>query len=133
VPDAIKDKIIFLGKRSDVESIVNIFDVAVLLTNTEVHGEGISNSIIEYMALSKPVIATRGGGTDEVVIDNKNGYLIDFRSKNQLIEKIEIFINDNDKKLELGTKGNQMVHETFDLKIMTRKYIDAYKKVLEKN
>ncbi len=71
VPAAIKDKIIFLGKRNDVESIVNLFDVGILLTNSKVHGEGISNSIIEYMALGKPVIATRGGGTNELVIDKR--------------------------------------------------------------
>ena len=77
VPPLILNKIIFLGKRSEVETIVNIFDIGILLTNSKVHGEGISNSIIEYMGLGKPVIATRGGGTNEVVIDNQNGYLID--------------------------------------------------------
>jgi glycosyltransferase involved in cell wall biosynthesis len=130
VSPAAMDKIIFLGRRSDVESIINIFDIGILLTNTKVHGEGISNSIIEYMALSKPVIATRGGGTNEVVMDNQNGYLIDMGNKNQLIEKIEYLMKNNDRLIELGNKGNQMVHEKFDLKIMTNNYIDIYKKLI---
>jgi glycosyltransferase involved in cell wall biosynthesis len=96
VPDSLLHKIKFLGRRSDVESIINIFDIGVLLTNTKVHGEGISNSIIEYMALCKPVIATRGGGTNEAVIENKNGFLIDDSNENQLAEKIGLLINDRD-------------------------------------
>jgi glycosyltransferase involved in cell wall biosynthesis len=132
VPVSLLSKIVFLGKRSDVESIINIFDVGVLLTNTKVHGEGISNSIIEYMALSKPVIATRGGGTNEVVFDNQNGYLIDVDNKDQLIERIETLMKDKSRVIDLGKKGNQMVHEKFDIKIMTNRYIDIYQKLVKK-
>ena len=132
VPVSLLDKIIFLGKRSDVESIVNIFDVGILLTNTKVHGEGISNSIIEYMALGKPVIATRGGGTNEVVIDNQNGFLLDAdNNKDQLIEKIETLMKHKNLVIDLGKKGNQMAHEKFDLKIMTSHYITTYQKLLK--
>src|SRR5690606_31004954 len=48
------DKIIFTGKQKNVENIVNVFDIGVLST----FNEGISNSIMEYMALSKPVVVT---------------------------------------------------------------------------
>lgn len=130
VPASLLNKIIFLGKRSDVESIINIFDVGILLTNTKVHGEGISNSIIEYMALGKPVIATRGGGTNEVVIDNQNGFLIDADNKDQLIEKIDTLMKNKSLMIDLGKQGNQMVHEKFDLKIMTKHYATIYQKLL---
>ena len=46
VPLSLLNKIIFLGKRSNVESIINIFDVGILLTNSVQHGEGISNSLL---------------------------------------------------------------------------------------
>lgn len=124
-------KIIFLGKRSDIESIVNTFDVGILLTNTKVHGEGISNSIIEYMALGKPVIATYGGGTNEVVIENQNGYLIDAGNQDQLIKKIETLIENRDQGHDLGKKGKKMAYEKFDLKIMRDHYITIYQKLLK--
>ncbi|CAN5805119.1 glycosyltransferase [soil metagenome] len=133
VPPLLQRKIILLGKRSDIESIVNIFDTGILLTNTKVHGEGISNSIIEYMALRKPVIATRGGGTNEVVIDNENGYLIDADSDDQLKQKIEILVGNKDLANELGKKGRQMVEKKFDIKIMAKKYIDTYHQLLKKS
>lgn len=128
VPPSLNDKLIFMGKRSDVEAIVNVFDIAILLTNTKVHGEGISNSIIEYMALGKPVIATRGGGTNEVVINNHNGFLIDLKNEKQLTEKIKILMRDENLRIGLGKKGKEMVDEKFDLKVMTKNYISIYEK-----
>lgn len=130
VPRLLLSKVILLGKRADIESIVNTFDVGILLTNTKVHGEGISNSIIEYMALGKPVIATRGGGTNEVVIDNQNGYLIDPDNKDQLVGKIETLMKDKNLLDNLGKKGHQMVQEKFDLKIIGNLYINVYNELL---
>jgi glycosyltransferase involved in cell wall biosynthesis len=63
VKDLPTENIKFLGRQNDAESIINIFDIGVLTTNIRIHREGISNSIIEYMAMGKPVIATQGGGT----------------------------------------------------------------------
>jgi len=131
VPASLLSKIIFLGKRSDVESIINIFDVGILLTNSKVHGEGISNSIIEYMALGKPVIASRGGGTNEVIIDEHNGYLIDAENEDQLIEKIELLYKNKVLATALGTAGLNLVHEKFDLKIMTKNYLNTYNQLLK--
>lgn len=133
VPPEFSDKIIFLGKRNDVESIVNLFDVGVLLTNSKVHGEGISNSIIEYMALGKPVIATRGGGTNEVVIDRQNGYLINPDDSNQMVQYIQTMIDDKKLVTQLGSKSYEMAHAIFDLKIMTENYIQMYQQVLQEN
>lgn len=129
VPEEMRDKILFPGGRADVESIVNIFDVGVLLTNAKVHGEGISNSVIEYMALNKPVIATRGGGTDEVVFDNKTGFLIESEDSDQLADRINVFYNDRQLRSEMGANGRKMVEETFDAKIMTKHYVELYRKI----
>jgi glycosyltransferase involved in cell wall biosynthesis len=129
VPKQFSRKIIFLGRRSDVEAIVNLFDVGVLLTNSKVHGEGISNSLIEYMALGKPVIATRGGGTNEAVIHNKNGYLINAEDCNSLVECIERLRNDRNLRTNMGLESAARAHTIFDLKIMTKNYLKMYGEV----
>lgn len=127
------DKIIFLGKRNDVESIVNIFDIGILLTNSKVHGEGISNSIIEYMALGKPVIATRGGGTSEAISDGENGFLINPHDSYQLVQSIQKLINDKDLRQQFGAKSYEIAHNKFDLKIMTESYFKMYQQLLQEN
>jgi len=133
VPPFLKNRIIFLGKRTDVESIINLFNVGILLTNSKVHGEGVSNSIIEYMALSKPVIATKGGGTNEVVFDNQNGFLIEPDNSAQFIASVQELIDNKELRIKFGKVGNEIVHTSFDLKIMTDSYISMYKKLIQKN
>ncbi|MEO3404439.1 glycosyltransferase [Mucilaginibacter sp. CAU 1740] len=129
VPATLSNRIVFPGKRQDVESINNIFDIGVLLTNSSVHGEGISNTIIEYMALAKPVIATRGGGTDEIVNDNVNGYRIDAYAPDQLVEKIELLLNNEQLAKTLGNNGRKLIEDKFSLDIMTSAFINVYKEL----
>lgn len=122
VPSTLSKKILFLGTRNDVESIISIFNVGVLST----HGEGISNSIIEYMALGKPVIATKGGGTNEIVRNKINGFLIDSGNSEDLKEKIKILMDNKEMAKIMGENGRKLIHEKFDVKIMADKYFRLY-------
>lgn len=114
-----------LGERSGVESYVNVMDVCVLSTFTE----GISNSILEYMALDKPVVATEGGGTNEIVIDNKTGFLIPPSSPDELAGKLELLLDDADLRNKMGLEGKQRIMDEFSIRQMVNKYIDLYNKL----
>lgn len=129
VPAHLNKQIIFTGARPDVESLIQLFDIGILMTNSNVHGEGVSNSIIEYMAGSKPVIASRGGGTDEV-IDGKNGFLVDAFSAEQLEEKIVYLMNHPKETGEMGKYARTYAVEHFNLANMTKEYNRLYDDVL---
>ncbi len=120
-------RIIFMGNRNDVESIIDIFDIGLLLTNLERHGEGISNSIMEYMALSKPVIATDGGGTRELVTDGETGFLIPQRSPAILAEKINCLLNDDDLRSSMGKRGRERIENEFNIDKMTSEHMNLYR------
>ena len=125
-----KSKILFLGRQNDVESIVNVFDVGVLATNRRKHGEGISNSIMEYMACEKPVVATRGGGTPELIIDSKTGFLINSYSPQEMSEKI-LFLLDNKVLAEkMGKVGKKRIETEFSLDRMVNSYFEMYNRIL---
>jgi glycosyltransferase involved in cell wall biosynthesis len=128
--DLLNKQVFFLGSRHDVESILQIADAGALITNSDNHGEGISNSIVEYMASGKPVIATRGGGTDEIVQDGVNGFLIDPKNADQIVEKIETLERDPALSQTLGKNAYQLVYEKFNLEKMTGSYVDLYRKYL---
>ncbi len=131
VSDKYKGKILFTGPQFDVESIINIFDIGVLATNIDVHGEGISNSIIEYMVLGKPVLATEGGGTNEIVVDGQTGFLIPPKSPDILVEKILYLLDNEDEARKMGVAGRQRIYENFNLEKMTETYYDLYRNVLK--
>lgn len=121
--------IIFTGMCTYVEEYINIFDIGVLCTNSNCHGEGISNAILEYMAIAKPVIATDGGGTREIVLDNETGYLIKPKDPALLEEKILYLMNNPEHARMMGSKGLQRVKENFSMVAMCDSFIKVYEKV----
>ena len=130
IPDLLLRRIMFTGKRTDVESIVNIFNLGILLTDARVHGEGISNSIIEYMALAKPVIATIGGGTGEAVSDNETGFLVNPFEADEVADKVEILLNDPTLCQRMGLAGQERIEAEFSINHMVRKYAELYLKLV---
>ena len=123
-----KHRIKFLGVQHQVESIVSIFTVGVLSTYTE----GISNSIMEYMALAKPVVATDGGGTNELVVENTTGFLVAQNSAAELARKIEQLLDQEALANKMGTAGKNRIHQYFSLKQMTQNYISLYQEISKK-
>jgi glycosyltransferase involved in cell wall biosynthesis len=126
VPSNYSENIHFLGRRSDVELLVSIFDIGVLTTFTE----GISNAIIEYMLMGKPVVATDGGGTKELVIDGSTGFLVQKQSVSDLQHKIELLLTDENLRTTMGTHGKKRILDEFNLAKMTHNYIELYKSIL---
>jgi len=118
-----------LGKQSGIESFINAMDICVLSTFTE----GISNSILEYMALGKPVIASHGGGTNEIIEDTHTGFLIKPSNPKELVEKIEILLNDAELRNKMGIAGQERIKKIFTIDSMTDKYINFYEMILTNN
>ncbi|MCB9290587.1 MAG: glycosyltransferase [Lewinellaceae bacterium] len=127
VPARFSNRIILPGLRRDVESIIQAFDVGVLATNSLVHGEGISNSILEYMALGKPVVATDGGGTPEIVENGRTGLLVSPLNPEEMAEKIAYLLDHPEKAREMGQEGRRIIETEFTISRMTERYIDIYK------
>lgn len=127
VPAKYRNRFRFLGKRTDVESLINIMDICVLATFTE----GISNAILEYMALSKPVVATEGGGTSEIIQNNTTGFLVKVEDEKDLAMKIEKLLHDEKLRISMGAEGKERIRNLFSIDKMIKSYINEYKKVLQ--
>jgi len=118
--------VLFTGKINDVESLVNIADIGLLFSNSLIHGEGISNSIVEYMALGKPVIANDAGGTQEIVKHGINGFLITIETTNDIVQLINCLLNDKEKRHKLGEAGKSLIHDSFTIKKMAKEFEIIY-------
>lgn len=112
----------FLGKKTAIESYINLIDIGVLSTFTE----GISNSIMEYMALKKAVIATHGGGTDEIIKNKVTGLLVKASDPKDLANKIEYLIENENERIEMGLRGYETIRNFFSIDSMVRQYISVY-------
>lgn len=120
----------FIGRRNDVEEILAASDFSFLFTNSHLHAEGVSNSILESMAVGIPVVATKGGGTTEIVDSGYNGFLVDEFDSRTAYTRLVQLIND-DKLRHMFTKNAiDTVKAKFDLSKMTADYFALYKRLL---
>jgi glycosyltransferase involved in cell wall biosynthesis len=113
-----------------VESLINFCDIGVLFSNTKVHGEGISNALIEYMALGKPIIANDAGGTKEIVQDGYNGYLIQNESPEEIANMIDDLLNNPEKMKEMGRRSKERIYQEFSLDRMGQDFENVYEKLI---
>jgi len=116
----------FLGERKDVENLIQQIDVGVLCTFTE----GISNSVMEYMAAGKPVVATEGGGTAELILDGEQGFLVPPADPVLVAEKIALLLDDPTRRKAMGAAGRRRLEEHFSLNQLVDNHLRMYQQVL---
>lgn len=131
IPENYKNKIILTGNVKKVENIVQILDIGVLCTNAQVHGEGISNVILEIMAQGKTVIATEGGGTSEIISNMQNGIIILPGDYENLVKTIESLLSNKEKREFLEVNAKNTVIEKFDNLQNNNKYCKLYKSLIK--
>jgi len=105
--------------------------VTALITNTKIHGEGISNAIIEYMALAKPVVASDCGGNKEIVEHGKTGYLITANTSKIISGSILKLLYNPEKAKRMGALGKKKFFSQFGLERMIDEYEGLYRKLLK--
>ena len=106
--------------------MVNIFDIGVLCCKTIGHAEGISNAILEYMALEKPVIATNSGGNDEIVVHNHTGFIISPFNVDNLVSKIEFLLSNPEVRSKMGREGKKKVIREFSIDRLVNSFSKLY-------
>jgi glycosyltransferase involved in cell wall biosynthesis len=111
-----------LGRRSDMPEVLSAFDVFVLSS----HDEGMSNALLEAMAMEKAVVATDVGGTGEVVRHGSTGLLVPPRDPEPLARAIGEVLDDPERAREMGRRGRQVVVEHFSAAAMVRQMQDLY-------
>lgn len=112
-------RVYFLGKRTDVAEILQISDICVLST----HYEGLSISVIEYMASGKPVIASDVDGMSELIKD-KN-LLFPVGDSLELAKKI-LMLMDNPKYAKAKAIENRDHAQNYSIETMVSHYMDIY-------
>ena len=133
IQQRIKDEhisnVILIGKRKDVESIMAASDIGILCT----YAEGISNSIIECMALGKPVISTDiVGGSKEIIIHGETGYCIE-RNSEKIVTSIDYLLNNSELRILMGKKAKERISSCFSIKRMSEEFKLIYEDVLTHN
>jgi len=100
----------FRGFCEDVASAINSLDIVVHASILE---EPFGRVITEGMLGSKPVVATRGGGVPEIVLDEVTGLLVPMGDVEGMAEAVCKLVADPALRLRMGSAGKQRVLEHF--------------------
>jgi len=119
----LQDCVIFTGFRDDVPDVFAAMDVVVHASTLP---EPCALSLMEAMASSKPVVATRGGGTPEIVDDGITGKLVPMRNVKALAEAVSSLVSNPQERERMGCAGRKRVEELFSLDIFVRNMGDVY-------
>ncbi len=124
----IADKFIFTGHRSDVPRYIAAMDICVLCT----HREGFPLSILESMAMRKPVVATAVGGIPEIVEPGVTGYLHQHSNSKELANAIMSLIEDPEKASQLGLAACENVRKNYSRQKFVDEMSTAYSDVMRR-
>jgi sugar transferase (PEP-CTERM/EpsH1 system associated) len=115
-----------VGERSDVPELLRSMDCFVLPSR----GEGIANGILEAMASSLPVTATRVGGNPEIVDEGVTGFLVPPEDPHALAEAMLGHFRAPQKARAQGAAGRKRVEDCFSLSAMVQRYAHEYDRQL---
>ena len=121
--------VVFLGFRLDVPTLLSEIAVSVLPTLSE----GFSNSLLEAMAASVPVVATDVGGNPEVVEKGVTGLLVPPRDAEALARAIGQFLDQPSLGTKFGVAGRERVSKRFTLEQMTQSTERLYERLTERS
>lgn len=120
--------ILYLGAVKDVRPFLCKSSVVVL---PSYYREGIPRSLLEAMAMAKPIITTDNVGCRELVEDGRNGFMVPVKNAKALAEAMVKMIKMNINNLnEMGHYGRQKVLKEFDEKIVIKKYLEEINRLL---
>ena len=125
----IGDRTFFIGRCTDVGSVLSISDVCVLSSTAE----GFSNAILEYMAAGRPVVATDVGGAREAIVHGTTGYLVAAGDHDQMAEHIISLLLDQESARSMGDSGRRRVNEMFSCVRQLQNVESLYNELLKQS
>lgn len=121
----LRDRIEFLGNRSNIEELLADADIFILPSKWE----GLPLSILEAMRAGLPVIATDTGGVAEAVTDGVTGYLTPPGDVAMLRNRIEQLIRSRHLLSSMGAAGRSRYEQDFRIETMVQKTLAVYRDV----
>lgn len=121
----ISDCFHFLDWRSDIPDILRASDVLVVASDQEPFGR----TVVEAMATGLPVVATRCGGPEEIVVDGETGLLVPLNDPRAMADAIGAVVGDPDLARRMGQAGRRRAQACFGLEAYANAAQDVIRQV----
>ena len=95
--------------------------------------EGMSNSLLEAMSYGMPCISTRVSGSNDLIVNNQNGMLVDIGSDTQLAETILYLFSHLEIAFSLGLHARETIIKNYQIDLIADGYLKVYNQIIAKN
>lgn len=116
------DNVVLPGFVDDLWDTMSCFDVFVL---SSLH-EGLPTVIIESLAMGIPAVATRVGGTPEIITDGQDGFLTTPKAPEEIAEKVLMLLQDDGLRSRMSQAGRETARRKFDIKRRVKEVEEIY-------
>jgi len=123
----VRNKVRFLGMRTDMPELYSAMDVVVLPT----YREGLGVVLLEAGAMGKPVVTTDIRGCREAMRDGETGLLVPPRDAKALARAVIQLLQDPEKRRAMGEAGRRRVEALFDERQVFHQVESTYERLLE--
>jgi len=125
----IYDRVVFLGLRRDIPSLLDAADGYVLSSAWE----GLPNVVMEAMAAVKPVVATCVGGVPELVQEGVNGYIVPPGDSEALpTAMVKMMALSEAERRAMGEAGRAYIEANYSLEHVVDQWEALYMELLQK-
>lgn len=126
----VEDSVVYTGDVEDIKAAYQALDVSVLPSALP---EPFGGVVIESMAMGKPVIGTKIGGTIEQIDDDKNGFLVEPNNPKELAYAIERLLVDENMRKNMGDESRKRYLKLFEFENFYTKIKKVYLDMLSFN
>lgn len=116
-----------IGEVPDVEKYLGSLDIYLL---SSIGSEGSSRATLEAMATGLPIISTSVGVLPDIVRHQENGFLIQPRSSDAIVQALNNFVQNKNLLQVMGNASRQIIEENFTEDIVIERLEKIYKKLL---
>ena len=122
----ISENVVFLGHREDTDELLQALDIFVLPSLSE----GIPMALLEAMAASRAIVASRVGGIPEIVDDGSEGFLVQPMDVDGLAASCRRLIESPDVARRMGEQARMRVERDFSATAMADRVTSVYKELV---
>lgn len=124
----LEGKILLAGSIPNASKYLPLFDLLCSCSNSE----GLPNSVMEASLAGLPVLATKVGGTEEIIKNNETGILVNSGDLNEFQQKLYYLALSNEERIMMGAAGKARIESQFNAVLMVKRMIEVYYDLINK-
>ena len=86
---------------------------------------------VEAMVVGRPVVATRGGGHEEIVVDGESGFLVSAGNVTELFSKLLTLLQDSELAQCMGKRGSEVIKQRMNNQEILIQVLEVYDSLLQ--